>query len=236
MARRARLALVVPDAQPLPAGQRRLIWILGLGAFGLAWSITTVAAYLPPLLGDFTDSTHADRARSRRRGCVRLLRPAARRAGQRRDPDLLRAAAAVHDPRARADGRRARERRLHVELPRDRARALRLLLRLLRLRAALPRALPGPARARGVRAGAGRPTRLSRGGARGRAGRRRLPARALGAGAVRPGRRCRTRRMRRRHPLRPRASDRRARARAPPYLPLGALARRQGASATFAAS
>ena len=57
MARRARLALVVPDAQPLPAGQRRLIWILGLGAFGLAWSITTVAAYLPPLLGGFTDSS-----------------------------------------------------------------------------------------------------------------------------------------------------------------------------------
>ena len=57
MAHRARLALVVPDAQPLPAGQRRLIWILGLGAFGLAWSITTVAAYLPPLLGQFTDSS-----------------------------------------------------------------------------------------------------------------------------------------------------------------------------------
>ena len=57
MARKARLALVVPDAQPLPADQRRLIWILGLGAFGLAWSITTVAAYLPPLLGEFTDSS-----------------------------------------------------------------------------------------------------------------------------------------------------------------------------------
>ena len=33
-----------------------LIWSLGLGAFGLAWSITTVAAYLPPVLGEFTDS------------------------------------------------------------------------------------------------------------------------------------------------------------------------------------
>ena len=39
--------------QPL----RGLIWSLGLGAFGLAWSITTVAAYLPPLLRQFTDST-----------------------------------------------------------------------------------------------------------------------------------------------------------------------------------
>src|ERR671922_2968586 len=36
---------------------RGLIWSLGLGAFGLAWSITTVAAYLPPLLRQFTDST-----------------------------------------------------------------------------------------------------------------------------------------------------------------------------------
>jgi MFS family permease len=35
----------------------RLIWTLSLGAFGLAWSITTVAAYLPPLLEDFTSST-----------------------------------------------------------------------------------------------------------------------------------------------------------------------------------
>ena len=30
--------------------------MLGLGALGLAWSITTVAAYLPPILGTFTDS------------------------------------------------------------------------------------------------------------------------------------------------------------------------------------
>jgi MFS family permease len=57
MAPRARLALVVPGTPPVPAGQRRLIWVLGLGAFGLAWSITTVAAYLPPLLGRFTDSS-----------------------------------------------------------------------------------------------------------------------------------------------------------------------------------
>jgi MFS family permease len=34
----------------------RLIWILGLGAFGLAFSITTTAAYLPYLLHRFTDS------------------------------------------------------------------------------------------------------------------------------------------------------------------------------------
>ena len=33
-----------------------LVWILGLGAFGLAFSISTTAAYLPPLLDRFTDS------------------------------------------------------------------------------------------------------------------------------------------------------------------------------------
>jgi MFS family permease len=35
----------------------RLLWFLGIGAFGLAWSITTVAAYLPPLLQKYTDSS-----------------------------------------------------------------------------------------------------------------------------------------------------------------------------------
>lgn len=38
------------------ANRRGLVWILGLGAFGLAFSITTTAAYLPPLLQRFTDS------------------------------------------------------------------------------------------------------------------------------------------------------------------------------------
>ena len=33
-----------------------LIWSLGLGAFGLAFSLTITATYLPPLLGKFTDS------------------------------------------------------------------------------------------------------------------------------------------------------------------------------------
>src|SRR3954468_14245594 len=43
--------------RPGPAPVRRtLFWKLGLGAFGLAFSITTTAAYLPPLLSRFTDS------------------------------------------------------------------------------------------------------------------------------------------------------------------------------------
>jgi MFS family permease len=36
--------------------RNRLVWTLGLGAFGLAFSITTTSAYLAPLLGRFTDS------------------------------------------------------------------------------------------------------------------------------------------------------------------------------------
>ncbi len=48
-----------PASQALvtvPPVQRRLLWKLGLGAFGLAFSITTTAAYLPPLLHRFTSS------------------------------------------------------------------------------------------------------------------------------------------------------------------------------------
>jgi MFS family permease len=42
--------------RPLRDGAAQLVWLLGLGAFGLAFSITTTAAYLPPLLAEFTDS------------------------------------------------------------------------------------------------------------------------------------------------------------------------------------
>ncbi len=40
----------------LPPVQRRLLWTLGLGAFGLAFSITTISVALPPLLHTFTTS------------------------------------------------------------------------------------------------------------------------------------------------------------------------------------
>src|SRR5205809_1142844 len=40
----------------LPPVRRRMFWTLGLGAFGLAFSLTTTAAYLPPLLSRFTES------------------------------------------------------------------------------------------------------------------------------------------------------------------------------------
>jgi MFS family permease len=39
------------------AAARRDTLVLGAGALGLAWSLTTTAAYLPPILGRYTDST-----------------------------------------------------------------------------------------------------------------------------------------------------------------------------------
>ena len=134
-----------PDAQPLAtAGQRRLIWILGLGAFGLAWSITTVAAYLPPLLGEFTDSGTLIGLVLAAEGVFAFFVPlfvgpmsdATQPPLGRRRPFMVLALV--------PDGRLARAAPVHVELPGDGARALRLLLRLLHLRAALPRALSRP--------------------------------------------------------------------------------------------
>lgn len=40
----------------VPAERRGLVWALGLGAFGLAFSVSITAAFLPPVLGRFTDS------------------------------------------------------------------------------------------------------------------------------------------------------------------------------------
>ncbi|MCL4288709.1 MAG: MFS transporter [Thermoleophilia bacterium] len=54
--KRAVAAAGAPAGTPGGAEVTRLIWVLGIGALGLAWSITTVAAYLPPVLGQFTSS------------------------------------------------------------------------------------------------------------------------------------------------------------------------------------
>jgi MFS family permease len=57
MAERTELELAPPLLTPGQVMRTQpLVWALGLGAFGLAWSITTVAAYVPPILGSFTDS------------------------------------------------------------------------------------------------------------------------------------------------------------------------------------
>ena len=53
------MAASAPAASPPPepGGGRGAIVTLGVGAFGLAWSLTTTAAYLPPVLGKYTSST-----------------------------------------------------------------------------------------------------------------------------------------------------------------------------------
>jgi MFS family permease len=53
-------AAVSPPAASSPADGNSVVWttvVLGVGALGLAWSLTTTAAYLPPLLERFTGST-----------------------------------------------------------------------------------------------------------------------------------------------------------------------------------
>jgi MFS family permease len=52
-------AAASPPARPSPPEQSaaRTTLLLGAGALGLAWSLTTTAAYLPPLLGEHTSST-----------------------------------------------------------------------------------------------------------------------------------------------------------------------------------
>ena len=48
---------IATERPPAPPGtRRRLVWTLGLGAFGLAFALTVTAAYLPPLLGRYTES------------------------------------------------------------------------------------------------------------------------------------------------------------------------------------
>jgi MFS family permease len=53
----SRSSSAASPAVPREPSFARPIWTLGLGAFGLAFSLTTTAAYLPPLLGQFTGST-----------------------------------------------------------------------------------------------------------------------------------------------------------------------------------
>ena len=136
----ARLRSCRAVEESLETPVRGLMWSLGLGAFGLAWSITTVAAYLRPssassptrprssgssaaeglfaffmplFVGPMSDATHLPLGR-RRPFMVLALVPMA------------------------VSSRCSRS----CPLPGDGARPLRLLLRVLHLRAALPRPLP----------------------------------------------------------------------------------------------
>ena len=185
------MTTATPKAAGVPATFGwRLPWVLGLGAFGLAFSITTTAAYLPPLLGRFTDSRTHDRGRARSGGHLRAHAPGRDRALERHVSHAARPPAAVHARRARADGLLPRADGVHAEPLDDDADRARVLLRVLRLRAALPRALSGPAASVGLRALPGHPARLARARARARARRRRLPLPRLAARAV-PDRRVR---------------------------------------------
>ena len=47
----------MPVQPPSRSTDRRLVWTLGLGAFGLAFSLTTTATFLPRILHRFTEST-----------------------------------------------------------------------------------------------------------------------------------------------------------------------------------
>ena len=109
---------------------------------------------------------------------------------ERHVPHAARPPAPVHARGARADGLLPRADGVHAEPLDDDADRARLLLRLLRLRAALPRAVPGPAAPVGLRAFAGDPARPARARARARARRRRLPLPRLAGRAV-PDRRVR---------------------------------------------
>ena len=119
----------------------RAIWSLGLGAFGLAFSLTTTAAYLPPLLGNYTSSTTLIAAVLAAEGLFAIALPLVigpwsdtfhTPLGRRR-PFMLAALGPLGFASRCSRSCRACGRRLCSS---------RLLLRLLRLRAALPRALP----------------------------------------------------------------------------------------------
>src|SRR5207244_2536390 len=118
----------------------------------------------------------ADRARARRRGRVRPHPVAGDRALERQLPYSARAPPPVHACRPRADGLLPPADALHAEPLDDDAHRPRLLLRILRVRAPVPRALPGSATAVDVRPGPGDPARVAWDRARLRPGGRWLPA------------------------------------------------------------
>src|SRR5690242_11569177 len=131
------------------------------------------------------------------------------RALERFVPHAARAASSLHARRPRPDGVLPAADPLHAEPLDDDAARARVLLRLLPVRAAVSRPLPGRAAAVGLRPRTRRPARAARDRARGRPRRWQLPAQGLGARAVSD------RRLRHDRGLRPddpaRAGGRRAR-------------------------
>ena len=91
-----------PAPRRRPDGHARTIVVLGVGALGLAWSLTTTAAYLPPLLERFTGSTTLIALVLAAEGLFALTPPARDRPVERRLPHAARAPPAVHARRGRA--------------------------------------------------------------------------------------------------------------------------------------
>ena len=98
------------------------VWLLGLGAFGLAFAITTTAAYLPPLLADYTDSQTLIAAVLAAEGIFALTVPLV--IGPWSDSSCGADGASpppVHARRSLADGLLSRARRAHAQHGRRRS-------------------------------------------------------------------------------------------------------------------
>ena len=170
----------------VPPVQRRLLWTLGLGAFGLAFSITTTAAYLPPLLHRFTDSGGLIGVILGAEGIFALTVSPVVGPWSDSFHTPLGSAAAVHARRAGPDGVLPAADAVHAEPLDDGRDRDVVLLRLLPLRDAVPRALPGHAPPSTVRPLTGNPAHPARDRDRDRARRRRPPVQGLAAFALHP--------------------------------------------------
>ena len=123
----------------------------------------------------------ADRARAGGGGRLRDRSSGGHRLVERHVSHSTRPAPALHARGARPDGLLALAARLHAQLLDDGAARPGVLRRLLRVRAAVPWPLSGPAPAARLRPRTGRTARPTRGRDRRRARRRRLPVPLVGA-------------------------------------------------------
>ena len=140
-ASRAQLAVVQAGRRHPTRGRRRAIWALGLGSFGLAWSKTTIGTYLPAVLGEFTSSASVVGVVLSAEGWFAISLPLLVGPLLGCDADSVRAPPAVHGFRPGPDRAVAGDGGLHAEPRSDRVRRVRILLRVLHLRAALSGAL-----------------------------------------------------------------------------------------------
>ena len=119
---------------PLPHRRRGLPWVSGCGAFGLALSLTTTSAYLPPLLEKFTEPRTLIALVLGSEGIFALTFPLVIGPWSDTFQTPMGTTPAVHARRSRAEGLSPRARRLHAEPLVDDVDPPWLLLRLLHLR------------------------------------------------------------------------------------------------------